>query len=169
MKNLLFAGWVSVCLLSCSQKIYVVRHGERAGPADSLGRMAPNDPPLSEAGKVRALVLRDDLRNKHIRHIFSTKTVRTLSTAEPLSEAIHVSVDVYLNADSLVQAVLRLKGNTLIVGHSNTVNVLVNKLAGTTVLAGPLGDNEYDNLYVIRMKGKKPHVQRLKFGYPSNP
>jgi broad specificity phosphatase PhoE len=95
----------------------------------------PNDPPLSAAGRVRAIELREALRGKGIRYIFSTNTIRTISTAQPFNElrgATHI--EIYNTKDSLDQFIQKLKeikkGNSLIVGHSNTVDDIVNKLCG---------------------------------------
>ena len=73
MKNLLFFIIIPVFFLSCTRTVYIVRHAEKIASGDSLAKMMANDPPLSEAGKVRAIVLRDELKNKHIAHIYSTK------------------------------------------------------------------------------------------------
>lgn len=157
------------CLISCTRTIYVVRHAEKINPSDTVSKAIANDPPLSEAGKVRALVLRDELDTKHIKHIYSTNTLRTKSTAEPLSQKIQVKVEAYSNIDSLVQLIKSIEGNVLVVGHSNTVDDLVNKLCGETKVAGDLKDSEYDNLFVIKMRGKKISFEKHKYGYPSNP
>jgi broad specificity phosphatase PhoE len=169
MKNFLFFTIICLCFLSCSRTVYVVRHAEKIAPNDSAAKMMANDPPLSEAGKVRALVLKDELDHKHIRHIYSTNTIRTMSTAEPLSRAIKVNVDTYSNIDSLVNLIKSAKGNVLVVGHSNTVDDIVNKLCGQTKIAADLKDPEYDNLFIVKIRGKKIIFNRRKYGYPSNP
>ncbi len=128
-----------------------------------------NDPPLSEAGKVRAIVLKDELNNKHIRHIYSTNTIRSMSTAGPLSQAMKISVDPYSNIDSLVNLIKSTKGNVLVVGHSNTVDDIVNKLCRQTKIAADLKDGEYDNLFLIKFRGRKVIFDQRKYGYPSNP
>jgi broad specificity phosphatase PhoE len=168
MKNLLFAI-IWFCLLSCSHTVYVVRHAEKAGEQDTTDKMMTNDPPLSEAGKVRALVLRDELHNKGIKHIYSTNTIRTRSTAEPLSTAIKIGIDLYNNIDSLATAIKSIKGNALVVGHSNTVDDIVNRLCGQTKISADLKDGEYDNLFLVKFKGRKSIFSRHKYGYPSNP
>src|SRR6478672_13851890 len=119
MRSLSFLTVLCLCLMSCSRTVYVVRHAEKAAFADSIGKMMANDPPLSEAGKVRALVLKNELADKHIGHIYSTNTIRTRSTAEPLSQAIKVNVELYGSIDSLISAIRSAKGNVLVVGHSN--------------------------------------------------
>jgi phosphohistidine phosphatase SixA len=147
----------------------VVRHAEKIAASDSAAKMMANDPPLSEAGKVRAIVLRDELKNKHVHHIYSTNTIRTMSTVQPLSQAIKMPIDSYSNVDSLVNIIKSIKGSVLVVGHSNTVDDIVNKLCGQTKIANDLKDPEYDNLFVVKFRGKKKIFERRKYGYPSNP
>jgi phosphohistidine phosphatase SixA len=113
--------------------------------------------------------LKDELDNKHVKHIYSTNTIRTISTVAPLSQAIKISIDTYSNIDSLVAVVKSNKGNVLVVGHSNTVDDIVNKLCGQTKMAADLKDGEYDNLFIVKFKGKKSTFSRVKYGYPSNP
>lgn len=171
-----FLSWVVVFAVSCSSNRYfVVRHAEKAiVTKDSLG-FTPANPPLSEAGKVRAFVLREELKNKHIINIFSTNFFRTISTAQPLAEQLgNLSIQMYSpSKDSLntfIEKVLSVKrGNTLIVGHSNTVDDIVNKLAGETKVPADLKDSDYDNLYIITRKGKRMIFSRQKYGYPSAP
>jgi broad specificity phosphatase PhoE len=124
---------------------------------------------LSEAGRVRAIVLRDELRHKYIKHIYSTNTIRTFTTAEPLSKAIGIPIVVYKDVDSLTSLILMEKGNVLVVGHSNTVDDIVNKLTGEKKIAADLKDPEYDNLFIVKIKGKKKTFSQRKYGYPSNP
>src|SRR5215471_8592356 len=89
--RLLLFSAIALALLSCSHTVYIVRHAEKISSTDSAAKMMANDPPLSEAGKVRALVLRDELKKKNIQHIYSTNTVRTKSTAEPLSQSTKIN------------------------------------------------------------------------------
>lgn len=169
MKNLLLFTIISFVLLSCTHTVYIVRHAEKIASTDNAATMMLNDPPLSEAGKVRAIVLRDELKNKQIKHIYSTNTARTRATAEPLSQAIKVNIESYNNVDSLVKAIQSMKQNVLVVGHSNTVDDIVNKLCRKTKIAADLDDKEYDNLFVVKFNGKKRIFSRHKYGYPSNP
>src|SRR5215212_380599 len=118
MKGLLVFAVFTTLLISCSRTVYVVRHAEKALPKDSLPNMSATDPPLSEAGKVRAFVLRDQLSKKHVKSIYSTNTIRAFYTAEPLSKAKNIKIQVYSNIDSLVSLIRSQKGNMLVVGHS---------------------------------------------------
>lgn len=169
MKHLLMIGTLALVFVSCTRKVYVVRHAEKIAVTDSLGKMMINDLPLSEAGKVRAIVLKEELNGEKIRHIYSTNYSRTINTADPLSKAINVPVAIYNNIDSLVSVVKAGKGNVLIVGHSNTVDDLVNKLTGEKKIPSDLKDYEYDNIFIVRFRGKKVFFKQRKFGYPSNP
>src|SRR5688500_12736156 len=84
---------VLILLSSCSRTVYIVRHAEKVATGDTTVKMNAADPPLSESGKVRAYVLRDELKGKNIKHIFSTGTLRTVSTAEPLVQSTGVNVE----------------------------------------------------------------------------
>ncbi|MES1216858.1 MAG: histidine phosphatase family protein [Bacteroidota bacterium] len=157
---------------SCSHKYYIVRHAEKEATSGAANTKN-NNPSLSEAGKVRALVLREELKDKHISYIYSTNTARTISTATPLSEASGVKIQLYNSTDSLKEFIAKLKsikkGNVLIVGHSNTVDDIINQLCNEVKLSADLPESQYDNLFIITYKGKKVSFKRSKYGYPSNP
>ncbi|HEX5653533.1 MAG TPA: phosphoglycerate mutase family protein [Chitinophagaceae bacterium] len=171
-----YALFFSLVLTGCqSQQYFIVRHAEKAVISPEPGKMMESNPPLSEAGKVRAFVLRDELKGQNIRHIFSTNTLRTISTAQPLQEQNKIqSIGLYSSSrDSMDAFIVKIKsitkGNVLVVGHSNTVDDLVNKLTGRNDVPGDLQDAEYDNLFIVTKKGKKMLFERKKYGYPSNP
>ena len=168
MKNLAWCLFLVIIACTPAREIYVVRHAEKAAATDTTVKMNANDPVLSEAGKVRAFVLRDELSGKHISHIYSTNTIRTISTAEPLSRRTGVIIEKYASRDSLADQIRIQKGNVLVVGHSNTIDDIVNRLTGKTDLTD-LKDFEYDNMYLIRQRGKKMQLEKKKYGYPSNP
>ena len=159
---------------SCgSVKYYVVRHAEKETASAGTTMSTPNDPPLSAAGRVRAIELKEALRDKGITYIFSTNTIRTISTAHPLDELRGVTkIETYNTRDSLDQLIQKLKGikkgNSLIVGHSNTVDDIVNKLCGETKIPGDLPDSEYDNLYIITKKGNRMKFENKTYGTPTN-
>ena len=159
---------------SCnSVKYFIVRHAEKASPSDGTVMSTPNDPPLSAAGKVRAIELREELKGRSVTHIFSTNTIRTISTAQPLNELRGATtIELYNTRDSLDFFIEKLKaikkGNSLIVGHSNTVDDIVNKLCGEKKIPGDLPDTEYDNLYIVTKKGKRMKFENKTFGTPTN-
>ena len=163
-----------VIFSSCgSVKYYVVRHAEKETASAGTMMSTPNDPPLSAAGRVRAIELRQALTGKGIRYIFSTNTIRTISTAQPFNELRGAtSIEIYNTRDSLDFFIQKLKeikkGNSLIVGHSNTVDDIVNKLCGETKIPGDLPDSEYDNLYIVTKKGRHFKFENKTFGTPTN-
>jgi phosphohistidine phosphatase SixA len=160
-------------LSSCGTTIYVVRHAEKATGIDPETMQTIKDPPLTFEGQERALALKQMLSGKNIKHIYSTNTLRTVSTARPLKELfLKVPLELYSSKpDSMALFIQQLKsirkGNTLVVGHSNTIDDIANKICGSNVVAGDLKDNEYDNLFVIKRKGGKYTFKAEKFGAPS--
>jgi phosphohistidine phosphatase SixA len=161
-----------VFLCSCGNTIYVVRHVEKETGIDMATMKPLSDPPLSLAGQERALKLKEILGSKNIKHIYSTNTLRTISTAKPLKELyLDMPIIIYSNKpDSFALFIQQLKnihkGNVLVVGHSNTVDDIANKLCGKTVVPGDLKDNEYDNLFVIKRKEKGFVFKAEKYGVP---
>ena len=164
---------LSVVLFSCGNTYYIVRHAEKATGVDPQTMMSVTDPPLTLEGQERALKLKEKLSGKNIRHFYSTNTLRTISTAKPLKELfLNTPIQLYSSRpDSMDAFILQLKtirkGNVLIVGHSNTVDDLANKLTGKTVVPGDLEDKEYDNLFIIKRKGKGFVFTVEKYGAPS--
>jgi broad specificity phosphatase PhoE len=163
LKRIFLFAFVFISLTACSQTYYIVRHGEKAVVE---GNMDATNPPLSDAGKARAEALRELLKNEKIGHIFSTNTIRTRSTAEPLSTLLNVPIETYSpRPDSLFIAQLRsLKKNVLIVGHSNTVDDIVNMLTKEQKVPKDLEDSEFNNLFIVTVKGDKVTFERKTFG-----
>jgi phosphohistidine phosphatase SixA len=155
----LLLGLVITALSSCSYRVYVVRHAEKAtSPA--------NDPPLSAEGLQRSADLKRTLQGNKIKAIYSTKTSRTMQTAAPLVSCLNIQTIPYgPRPDSSFVATIKAgKKNTLVVGHSNTVDDLVNLLCGSKVVTGDLSEAVYDNLYIITMKGRKATLVSRKYG-----
>jgi 2,3-bisphosphoglycerate-dependent phosphoglycerate mutase len=144
---------IVIVLSSCSHFYYIVRHAEKAAQETNMS----SDVPLTEKGKERAEALKEILKDKKIRYVFSTNTIRTKSTAQPTANYFHLTTEIYgPRPDSTFISLLKSrKKNTLIVGHSNTVDDIVNMLCGKTVIAADLPDAEYSKLFIVRFKGKK--------------
>ena len=128
--------------------VFVVRHAEKQ--TEENGREVP----LSEAGRARAARIAAMLRDCRIVAIYSTDMVRTLSTAEPLARAAHVTPVLYDTSatDAMKALADRIRrehanDNVLVVGHSNTIGPLVAALGCTEKVdvQGP----EYDGLWVV--------------------
>jgi phosphohistidine phosphatase SixA len=120
--------------------VFVTRHGEKASPG--------KDPELTPQGQARARTIATILRKADIRNVFSTATVRTQQTAQPTAAQARLPVHTYDPAKPMdvVDKIKALGGNTLLVGHSNTVPDLVKKLGGT---AADMTEEEFDRLYQI--------------------
>ncbi len=157
---------IALCLVlfsSCSRNIYyIVRHAEKAAANANMS----SDVPLSAEGEQRAQNLKTLLQNNTFTAIFSTPYIRTKSTVQPLSDAKGIPVQLYSPRDSADQFINRVKairkGDVLIVGHSNTVDDLVNKMMGQSLLTD-LPETEYNNLFLIKRKGKKYTFERTTF------
>jgi phosphohistidine phosphatase SixA len=143
----------TIVFCSCnttSVNYYIVRHAEKA-IADST--VKSSDVPLSEEGKKRAENLKTQLQNKNIKFIFSTNTVRTKTTAGPLSKQTGIPIKIYDGSDTgFVQTLKNLKGNVLVIGHSNTVDDVVNGLIGKPAL-NDLPENQFGDLFIVHKKG----------------
>jgi 2,3-bisphosphoglycerate-dependent phosphoglycerate mutase len=147
--------------ISCksTNEIYIVRHAEKSSePA--------NDPHLTDEGKLRAIALKDLLKDKNIKVIFSTATNRTAETATPLSNSINIPIQYYGNdtLPAFVQRLISLKQNALIVGHSNTVVFMINGLDLPHNVTA-ISDNDYDNLFIIKTEnGKAIKITETTYG-----
>jgi broad specificity phosphatase PhoE len=159
----------AILLTACSHTYYVVRHAEKAAPSEGTTMSTPNNPPLSQAGTQRAEALKEVLKNKHIDSIFSTNTIRTMTTAEPLRSNRGLAIQTYgpMPDAAFIQRIQHIRKNVLIVGHSNTVDDIVNGLTGAKTIPADLQDSQYDNLFVITVKGKKVKYKLQKFGTPT--
>jgi phosphohistidine phosphatase SixA len=130
---------------ACTNYYYIVRHAEK-------GDGSPNDPNLSDAGRRRALVLCDSLRNKNISKIFVSQYVRTQQTAQPTAGLLGTTptpYDAHANVSVLADQ-MKASGdvNLLVVGHSDTVPALILNLTGENI--GNIPDDDYDNFFVIK-------------------
>lgn len=147
-------------LLSCkSTTYYIVRHAEK-----QRSTTMTSDPPLSTEGERQAMNLKTYLLQKNIKAIYSTNFIRTKTTAEPLQKALGLELKIY-DAQKPEQLVNELKklssGNALVVGHSNTVDDVVNALMGETKM-NDLADSEYGDVFIVNKKGSRYTFERLK-------
>lgn len=141
----IMTGFTTPALLFASQDstvIFLVRHADKA----EEGR----DPPLSEAGKIRASGLASTLQNAGIDYIHSTDYKRTRDTAAPVAALLGLQVQIYdPRALELFAGELRQSsGRHLVVGHSNTTPQMAELLGGD---GGTEIDEagEYDRLYLL--------------------
>lgn len=155
-----------VCLLtllflfSCKgTTYYIVRHAERESGAAMV-----SDPPLSAEGEKQAIDLKNYLQDKNIKTIYATNYARTIATAEPIRKALGLTLKIYdpKKNDQLIDELKKSSdGNVLVVGHSNTVDDIVNGLTGEAKLTD-LADTEYGNVFIVKKKGNRYSFERLK-------
>jgi broad specificity phosphatase PhoE len=162
MVRITFLVMVIILLVSCSPTTYyIVRHAEKETQQANMS----SDVPLSASGAERAQQLKNTLQQKKIGYIYSTNTIRTKTTAQPLSEAIGIPIQTYDPRDTgFIYRVKALpKGNVLIVGHSNTVDDLVNQFYPEARLKD-LPDNQYGDLFILKKKKQSYSFTTGHFG-----
>ena len=140
--------------------IYLVRHAEKQ-------TTLPSDPSLSEAGLARAVNLAGILKPLGIKTIFTSQFLRTKETARPLAEAVGATpivVDMISDRSApggiaersikdLVERIREHRGEAiLVVGHSNTLPLIIQGLGGSPV--PDISETEFDNLFVLTISGK---------------
>jgi broad specificity phosphatase PhoE len=150
--------------------IIFIRHADKAAvPTD--------DPGLSEAGQRRVAELTRQLIDADvvagIDAIYATPYRRAQETVRPVADKLNLEINTYDAEDTeaiLEQILKRHKGKIiLVVGHSNTVPVLIANL-GASKKVPPIAEDEYDNIYIISIPwfGKTKTI-RLRFGEPYLP
>lgn len=143
--------------------LIVVRHAEKSSDD-------PKDPNLSEQGIARANQLAVALKHVNLKAVYTTQYKRTRQTATAAASQHGLSIIVREaskeNATNYVDNLLKEirkkhRGEAvLIVGHSNTVPEIVKHSTGVDV--APIGENEYDRMYVITL-GKKPRLASVSY------
>ncbi len=143
--------------------VIVVRHAERAPGS--------GDPPISEAGQARALVLAEVGKVSGVSVIITTQLQRTRQTAAPLAEALGITPavvttqsDVAKHASEIASTVRQHAGKTvLVVGHSNTVPAIVAALGGPKL--PDLCEPEYDSMITMVLDAEGGvRTVRTRFG-----
>lgn len=136
---------------------FIVRHAEK--------QSATGDAPLSSAGAERAKQLMQTLEHLRVEAIYHTDFARTRETAKPLADKLGVTPVTYAEPSArwLKEVLLKNQGKrALLVGHSNTVHLMVKGLSGQSV--PEVADSQYDNLFVVVVSGDKKSVVQLKYG-----
>ena len=149
---LLLSAFLSTA--TAQSTILIVRHAEKAD--------ATKDPDLSEAGRARSEGLAKTLRDANITAIYATEFKRTQQTAAPLAKALGITVATLPAKDNaaLIAKLRASTGNTLVVGHGDTVPDLIKALG----ISDPINiaENDYDNLFAVVLD-QKPHLIRLHY------
>lgn len=135
--------------------IYVVRHAEKVDDGTA-------DPPLAPAGIARARALGERLAMGGLDVVYSTQFRRNVMTAEAVAERTGAEVRIReIGSGDIVAQIRELASEVaqrnpgrrvLVVGHSNTVPLLVQALTGAD--PGPISDGDYDDLFTIEAPGR---------------
>ena len=152
------AVWSSVASAQPARTVILVRHAERAGGTSP-------DVGISEAGRCRAEVLAGMLADAGVAQIFTSEVGRTQQTAAPLAKKLNLHPQV-VQAKDVDGLVAKLRsgpagGAFLVVGHSNTVPEVIERLGGGAV--APIGDSEYDRLFILTLNGPQATVVTLRY------
>ncbi|MEL6416528.1 MAG: histidine phosphatase family protein [Pseudomonadota bacterium] len=142
--------------------VYLVRHAEKVTGEALSALPDANDPPLTTAGAQRAEQLAELLVEADIEKIWSTDTIRTRDTAQPLADRLGLPIEIYDASDlSAFAQILKDDPMTaLIVGHSNTTPNLAESL-GANPGAPIVEATEYNRLYVIDLASGDGEIQRF--------
>lgn len=135
--------------------VYLIRHAEKAD--------ASGNPELSAAGNARASHWSEVFAAVKFDAIYSTAYKRTQATAKPTADAQKIAVTAYdpktLTAEKIKSA---HTGQTLlVVGHSNSIPELVNKLIGQNVYP-MIEETDFGNLYIVTLNGDAVSHHLLK-------
>ena len=133
----------------CSPKttVMVLRHAEKATSSND------NSVPLKDPeGVARAATFAQVAERAGVTAIYVTEALRTQQTAQPLATNLGITPTQInaANLDDLINDVLAAKnrgGVIVIIGHSNTVPDIVQRLGGGTVAV----DDQFDNLFVLTL------------------
>lgn len=141
--------------------IYLARHAEKE---------KGDDPQLTNKGKQRAGDLMRTLKNKKIQHVYVTQYRRTQMTSDSIRIQLAIDTVHYL-ADSTGNDLLeKIKvhndvGKTiLVIGHSNTIPVIIKKLGVKNQPIPGIPDNEFDNLFIVKIKKGQTILSTKKYG-----
>ncbi|HEX9948430.1 MAG TPA: phosphoglycerate mutase family protein [Allosphingosinicella sp.] len=150
---LLFAA--SACATTATEPaapdFYVMRHLQKAeGP----------DPGLSAEGSANAQRLIALLGSRKMRAIYVSTTRRARETAAPLATKLGLAAKEYDPTDTagLIGRVAAEAGPVLVVGHSNTVPEIVERLGGKRPAA--LAETDYGDVWHVW--GEPRRTERLR-------
>lgn len=126
------------------------------------------DPPLNEAGKLRATKLTQMLRQSWLDAVYTTLTARTMMTVDSITQYKGLVNNIYTTSNMKETftevAASPTINRVLIVGHSNTIPPLANFLAGKTHFNKTIDEKAYDNfIIVVQKKDSTKQVYELKY------
>lgn len=167
MKKVLFILSFIFALTTYSQEAttyYLIRHAEK-----TRTDFNNKDPFLSFKGYKRADHWKEIFKTVKFDAVYSTNYNRTKETAQPTAAANNVPILLYDPSEMYSESFkYNTKGkNVLIVGHSNTTPLFVNKILGKDVY--PLiEDTNNSNLYIVTVIDDKASAVVLNIEYNQN-
>lgn len=127
---------------------FFVRHAEKVDQSD--------DPDLSAEGQARAQRLAEIMKNAGLNAVFATDKRRTQQTAEPVRQRANLpAVLQYPRADEaetlwLQTQLTENRGQRIfVVGHSNTVPRMVNKLMGGETQLPEIDEKNFSAFIIV--------------------
>ena len=141
--NLIFLSFDSMAQNDLDERaIYIVRHAEK--------EINKDDPPLTKEGEKRAEKLREILKEKDIKSVYSSDKKRTRHTIIPFADEKGLHINIYDTDEhgELVTKIQEEEGNVVIIGHSNTVHHIINLLIGGQIME-ELDESDYENIFVV--------------------
>lgn len=129
--------------LSKVTQIFILRHGEKTDDA-------AEDPELSDAGIKRSQYWKKVLQHTTFDQVFTTEFKRNIQTANLIASNSSVKPELYYPMSfDVLNFMNQIKGQTvLIIGHSNTIPDMVNRLINETKYP-PMSHQNYNILYTI--------------------
>jgi phosphohistidine phosphatase SixA len=146
--------------------VFIVRHSEKE---------SGNDPVLSFDGYKRTgylvNVFNHNGKKNVLDRIYVTQFRRTQLTADSLRLKLNIDTVHYAadnSGEGLLKVLIKYKGdqNILVIGHSNTIPVILGRL-GINHVTISINDHDYDYLFMIRYRKGKPILYKRRFGDPA--
>ncbi|MCF6287858.1 MAG: winged helix-turn-helix domain-containing protein [Proteobacteria bacterium] len=124
-------------------QIFILRHAEKSSANQE-------DPTLSELGIKHANYWKTVLQHIDFDRVFTTSFTRNMQTAEVISTDLNIKPEIYYPMSfEVLKFVQEIQGQkVLIIGHSNTIPDMVNRLIDETKYP-PMSHKNYNLMYLI--------------------
>lgn len=125
-------------------QIYILRHTEKEDDSE--------DPMLSAEGINRANYWKKVLQHTDFSKVFTTDFKRNIQTANIISEESTVQPDLYYPMSfDVMKFINQIRGQkVLVIGHSNTIPDMVNRLIDETKYP-PMSHENYNIMYIVNI------------------
>lgn len=144
-------NFLGACSSNDTTTYYLIRHSEK-DRTDSTNR----NPNLNFEGEKRAQNWANYFNDIHLDAVYSTSYNRTIQTATPTAHTKKIEIHHY-NPNNMYDSIFRAETNgktVLVVGHSNTTPIFVNKILGEDKYPN-MDDNDNSSLYIVTVSGNE--------------